>query len=225
MDACQPNGWESLLSQEGCPVGIPISSCSLTPRQRFFHAARARFGSPDVRCHMSVATVRVVQCLILLLLCAHGVCQSLEQAPLHRPTINSIQNLAGTYESEARGDTLFADRTSTNGVPLFTLTLETNGTYLVFCASVFVEPKIDGGGYVVPGYEFGTWRKGGDRYHPEMVFTATNRIHMKLLFPDHMKVDWRDLSRLTTINLPSEMSEGPPRWVALSSPYFCRKSP
>src|SRR5262249_4618428 len=154
------------------------------------------------------------QCLFLLQFCAHGVCQTPEQSALHWQSIDSIQTLAGTFESEARGDSLFADKTSTNGVPLFTLTLETNGTYFVFCASVFVEPKIDGSGYALPGNEFGTWRKGGDRYHPEVVLTATNRNHMNLLFPSHMKVDWRDLNRLTAINpRPSDMSESPPRWV------------
>ena len=175
---------------------------------------------------MHAATAKIVRCLFLLLICARGLCQTPEKPTQHRPLVNSLQTLVGTFESAARGDSLFADKTSTNGVPLFTLTLETNGTYFVFCASVFVVPKIDGGGYVLPGNEFGTWRWGGDRYHPEVVLTATNRSHMNLLFPGHMKVDRRDLNRLSAINPPpSSMSESPPRWVPLSSLYFYRKSP
>jgi hypothetical protein len=175
---------------------------------------------------MHAASVKIVPCVFLLVLCVRGLCQTPGQATSNRPLVDSIQTLVGTFESAARGDRLFGGRTCTNDVPLFTLTLETNGTYFVFCTSVFVEPKIDGGGYVLPGNEFGTWRTGGDRYHPEVVLTATNRSHMNLLFPNHMKVDQRDLNRLTAINTsPSDMSEGPPRWVPLSSPYFYRKSP
>ena len=184
---------------------------------------------PEPGRYMCAAAVRAVRWVFLLLLCAQGLCQSPEQAPLHRPSVDSLQTLAGTFESAARGDSLFGDRTdrtSTNGVPLFTLTLETNCTYFVFCASVFVEPTIDGGGYGLPGSEYGTWRRGGDRYHPEVVLTATNRSHMSLLFPNHMRVDPHDLNRLTAVNpRPPVMSEMPPRWVPLRSPYFYRKTP
>lgn len=189
--------------------------------------ARAIFSAVADLCrYMHAATVKIVSCVLLVLLYAHGLGQTPEQAAQHPAPLDSLQTLVGTFESAARGDNFFADRTSTNGVPLFTLTLETNGTYFVFCASVFVVPLIDGGGSIVPGNEIGTWRRGGDRYHPEVVLTATNRSHMALLFPSHMKVDRGDLNRLTAINPPpSDMSESSPRWVPLSSPYFYRKSP
>lgn len=191
---------------------------------KFRHGAMRLIGGL-VR-YMPGASLKIVLCVFLCVLCAKGLCQIPEQASLHRPVVDLLQTLVGTFESAARGDSLFGDGTSTNSVPLFTLTLETNGTYFVFCASVFVEPKIDGGGYVLPGNEFGTWRRGGDRYHPEVVLTATNRCHMNLLFPSHMKVDRHDLNRLVAMNpLPSDISESPPRWVPLTSPYFYRKSP
>ncbi len=173
--------------------------------------------------YMRAAGVRV-WCMFGLLLCVQGLCQTSEQTPWHQLSVNSLQILVGTFESAVRGDSLFGDRTSTNGVPLFTLTLETNGTYSVFCARVFIVPLIDGGGSVVPGYEFGAWRRGGDRYHPEVVLTATNRTHMAEAFPTHMRVDLRDLNRLTAINIPPStnlMLWHP--WVPLSPPYFYRK--
>ena len=177
--------------------------------------------------YMRAATVKIVRCVFLLLVCAQGLCQTPPQASQLRLGVDALQTLAGTFESEARGDSFFAGKTdSSNGVPLFALTLGTNGTYSVFCASIFIEAKIDGGSFICPGYEFGTWRWGGDRYHPEVVLTATNRSHMNLLFPSHMKVDRRDPNRITAINpTPPDMSESPPRWVPLTSPYFYRKSP
>jgi hypothetical protein len=182
-------------------------------------------GSGSAFRYMHAATARIVRFLFLLLICARGLCQTPEQASQHRSLVDSLQTLVGTFESAARGDSLFADKTSTNGVALFTLTLETNSTYFVFCACAFIVPKIDGGGDLVPGNEFGTWRRGGDRYHPELVLTATNRSHMHLLFPSHMKVDRRDLNRLTAINPAQNNLEFPLHWVPLSSPYFYRKSP
>lgn len=51
-------------------------------------------------------------------------------------------------------------------------------------------------------------------------------VHASFVFPSHMKMDQRDVNRLTAINdPPSKMSEVPPRWVPLSSPDFYRKSP
>jgi hypothetical protein len=180
-------------------------------------------GVADRNRYMQTATVRIVRCVFLLLLCAQGLCQTPEQASQHPPLADSLQPLVGTFESAARGDSFFGGRTSTNGVPVFTLALGTNGTYFVFCASIFLEPKIDGGDFILPGNEFGTWR--WDRHHSEVVLTATNRSHMNLLFLSHMKVDQRDLNRLTAINTPpSNISESPPRWVPLSSPYFYRKN-
>ena len=180
-------------------------------------------GAPEHRRYMHAATVKIVRCVFPLLFCAQGLCQAADQASRPRPL---AETLVGAFESAARGDTLFAAKTSTNGVPLFTLTLETNGTYSVFCASVSVEPKIDGGGYIVPGFEFGTWRQGGDRYHPELVLTATNRSHMEFLFPSHMKVDQRDLNRLTAIDSPqNNLGQLRGGRAPLSSPYFYRKSP
>ena len=178
----------------------------------------------DWTCYMGGARVRIVPCLFWFLLCVQGICQTSEQAPLHRPSsLNSLEILAGTFESAVRGDSLFGDRTSTNSLPLFTLTLETNGTYSVFCASVFIVPLIDGGGSIVPGYEFGRW-KWVDRHHFEVVFTATNRIHMAEAFPTHMRVDLRDLSRLTAINTaPPKDRTIPHPWVPLTPPYFYRK--
>jgi len=180
-------------------------------------------GLPEPGRYMRAATVRVVRYLFMLLLCVQGLCQTPEQAPLRRPSVDSLQILAGTFESAVRGDSLFRDRTSTNGVPLFTLMLMTNGTYSVFCASVFIVPLIDGGGSVVPGYEFGTWR-WVDRHHFEVVFTATNRSHMAEAFPTHMGMDPRDMNRLTAINSPpsTNLTVRHP-WVPLSPPYFYRK--
>src|SRR5262249_8288788 len=60
-----------------------------------------------------------IRYMFLLLFCFQGLCQTPEQA-------SQPQTLAGTFESAARGDSLFSHRTSTNGVPLFTLTVETN---------------------------------------------------------------------------------------------------
>src|SRR5204863_3152288 len=113
--------------------------------------------APQAERYILGAAVRVVEFLFLLPLCVQGLCQTPDQAPLRRPSVDSSQILAGTFESAVRGDNLFADRTATNGVPLFTLRLETNGAYSVFCASIFTVPLIDGGGSLVPGYEFGTW--------------------------------------------------------------------
>src|SRR5262245_52194325 len=105
--------------------------------------------------YMRAAAVRIVRGVFILLLCAEGLCQTPEQAS--RPA-DALQRLVGTFESAAHGDSFFGERTSTNGVPLFTLTLETNGTYFVFCASVWVEPDMDGArSWMCPGYEFGTW--------------------------------------------------------------------
>ena len=174
-------------------------------------------------CYIRATTVRLVRYLFLLLVCVHGLCQTSEQAPLRRASVDLLRIPAGTFESAVRGDSLFGDRTCTNGVPLFTLTLETNGTYCVFCASVFIVPLIDGGGSAVPGYEFGTWR-WIDRHHFEVAFTATNDNHMAETFPTHMRVDPRDLNRLTAINTPpsTNLAVRHP-WVPFSPPYFYRK--
>src|SRR5690348_3104480 len=168
------------------------------------------------------APVIVVRCGLVFLVCAQGLCQA---PKLGSTPADPHGALAGTFESVARGDSFFGGGTS-NAAPLFTVSLGTNGTYFVFCASADIEPHMDGGGsFIRAGREFGTWRWGGDRYHPEVVFTATNRSHMNLLFPSHMKVDWRDLNRLTAINpSASEKSELPRGWIPLSSPYFYRKS-
>ena len=168
---------------------------------------------------MQATTFRFAQFVLLLVLCAQGLCQTPKQTP---PQANMLQPLAGTFESVARGDSFFGGGTS-NAAPLFTLTLATNGTYFVFCASVDIERSIDGDNFIRPGNEFGLWRLGGDRYHPEVVLTATNRSHMTLLFPSHMKVDRRDLNRLTAVNPLQNDLEFPLRWAPLSSPYFYRK--
>jgi hypothetical protein len=171
---------------------------------------------------MHAATVRIVRYVFLFLLCAQGFCQTPEKGSQHPPIAAPLQSLVGTFESVARGDSLFVDRTSTNGVPLFTLSMGTNGTYFVFCANVDIERSIDGDNFMRPGNEFGTWR--WDRHHSEVVLTATNRSHMTLLFPSHMKVDQRDLNRLTAINPPQHDLEFPLHWVPLSSPCFYRKA-
>ncbi len=167
---------------------------------------------------MSAAAVRIVRAVAILLLCGQGLCQKPEQAP---PLANSPQTLAGTFESVARGDSFFGAGTS-NAAPLFTLTLGTNGAYFVFCASVDIEPHMDGGkSFIRPGREFGTWR--WDRQRSEVVFTATNRSHMTQVFPTHMKVDLRDLNRLTAVNTapPKGLIRHP--WSPLNPPYFYRK--
>jgi hypothetical protein len=174
---------------------------------------------------MRVTIARVVQCVFLLLLCAQGFCQTPEQGSQHPSRADAVQALTGTFESAAHGDSFFGGGTSTNGVPLFTLTLGTNGTYFVFCASVFVVPDMDADrSYkgVCPGYEFGTWR--WVRGYSEVVLTATNRSHMTHFFPTHLKVDQRNPNRLTAINTPPPSNLTLPHpWVSLSPPYFYRK--
>jgi hypothetical protein len=119
---------------------------------------------------MDETTVRIIRCVLLPLLCAQALCQTPEQ---RLTPADSLQSLAGTFESVARGDSFFGGGTS-NAAPLFTVTLGTNGTYFVFCASVSIEPHMDGDhSFIRPGNEFGTWR--WDRQHSEVVFTATNR--------------------------------------------------
>lgn len=170
--------------------------------------------------YMSAAALRILRGAAILFLSAQGFCGTTQPAA---PLPDSLQALAGTFESVARGDSFFGGGT-TNAKPLFTLTLRTNGTYFVFCASVDIEPHMDGGhSFLRPGNEFGTWR--WDRQHSEVVFTATNRSHMTEVFPTHMKVDLRDLNRLIAINT------APPRglirhpWFPLNPPDFCRKVP
>jgi hypothetical protein len=162
------------------------------------------------------------RCIFLVLLCAEGLCQTAGQASRHPALAESVQALTGTFESAVRGDSFFGGGT-TNAEPLFTLTLATNGTYYVFCASASIEPSIDGGrSFIRPGIEFGTWR--WDRGYSEVVFTATNRSHMTRVFPTHMKVDQRDLNRLAAINTPPPKDLTMPfPWMPLSPPYFYRK--
>ncbi len=198
----------------------PNQSRQPTPgeRLRFNRAPWARRGW--ARRYMSAAALGILQGTAILLLCAQGFCGTTQPAA---PVPDSLQTLAGTFESVARGDSFFGGGT-TNAKPLFTLTLRTNGTYFVFCASVDIEPHMDGGhSFLRPGNEFGTWR--WDPHHSEVVFTATNRSHMTEVFPTHMKVDLRDLNRLIAINT------APPRglirhpWFPLNPPDFCRKVP
>jgi hypothetical protein len=171
---------------------------------------------------MPAIALRIVRCIFLIVLCNQGLCETPEQASRHPSLTNSLQTLTGIFESAVHGDIFFG---MTNAEPLFTLTLATNGTYFVFCASADVEPNIDGGRKLFsrPGNEFGTWR--WDREHSEVVFTATNRSHMTRMFPTHIKVDQSNLNRLTAINTPPPkgllISERP--WVPLSPPYFYRK--
>src|SRR5215471_10202904 len=144
----------------------------------------------------SVSSAASIGAALLLLLCAQGFCQTPEQS--NPPLADSLQPLVGTFESAARRDSFFAGRASGNGVPLYTLTLKTNGTYFVFCSSVFVAPLTDEDRSVVRGYEFGTWR--WDRHDFEVVLTSTNRSHTNLVFPRHLKVDRRDPNRLTAVD-------------------------
>jgi hypothetical protein len=170
------------------------------------------------------AAVGLAQYAFLTLLCAQALCQTAEQASDRPLVADSLETLAGIFESAVRGDSFFGGGT-TNAAPLFTVTLGTNGTYFVFCARVDIEPGIDGGkSFLRPGNEFGTWR--WDRGYSEVVFTATNRIHMTRVFPTHMKVEQRPVNRLTAINAPPSkdllITERCP-WVPLSPPYFYRK--
>ncbi len=188
---------------------------SLGPKSTYIAMMTA--GLLNDRCMEAVA-VRMVWAVFILLLCAEGLCQTPQQAS---PVGNPHQTLAGTFESAVRGDSFFGGGTS-NAAPLFTLTLETNGAYFVFCASVDIEPHMDGGkSFIRPGRELGTWR--WDRQRSEVVFTATNRSHMTQVFPTHMKVGLRDLNRLTAVNTaPPKGLIGHP-WVPLNPPYFYRK--
>jgi hypothetical protein len=58
---------------------------------------------------MQEAAERVVRGVFILLLCAQGLCQTPEQAS---PRADSLQPLAGTFESVARGDSFFGGGTS-----------------------------------------------------------------------------------------------------------------
>ena len=169
---------------------------------------------------MHAIAVRIIVAALLLLLCAQGLCETPE--PSNPPLADSLKPLVGTFESAARRDSFFAGGASRNGVPLYTLTLKTNGTYFVFCASVFVAARIDEDDSVVPGYEFGIWR--WDLHDSEVVLTSTNRSHVNLVFPRHMKVDRRDLNRLTAVDTAPPKDLTIPRpWVPLTPPYFYRK--
>jgi len=79
----------------------------------------ARRGRLVWRC-MRAAAVSTVLYLFLLLLYVQGLCQASEQVPVRQTSGDPGQLLAGSFERAVRGDSLFGDRTSNNGVPLFT---------------------------------------------------------------------------------------------------------
>ena len=173
---------------------------------------------PGFRGYMDGVSMRIGGGLCLFLLCGQGLCQT----PGGSAQTNTQSLLAGTFESVARGDSFFGGGTS-NAAPLFTLTLETNGTYYVFCASADIEPHMDGGkGFIRAGQEFGTWK--WDRQRSEVVCTATNRSHMTRVFPAHLRVERGELNRLAVDTQPAKDPKIPQSWIPLSSPYLYRKA-
>lgn len=152
----------------------------------------------------------------ILLLCAAAACQA-EDKQSQRGGM--LRPPSGIFQSEAR---FHPGGTSTNGVPLFTLNLDTNGTYRTECSMPDYVQGIDGGGlFSYRGTESGTWQ--WDPQNRQIVLKVTQSSHMSRCFPQILKLDEHNF-RLEAINLPPRGPQpGGPLWLPLLPASFHRK--
>ena len=150
---------------------------------------------------------------LFLLSCAVCVSPAQEQKLNTKPAPRPPTGVFESVEKFTRG---------TNSPPLFTLHLETNGTYRVECSMPDFVQGIDGGGaFCYTGRESGAWE--WDSQNLQIVLKVNKSDHMSRWFPRVLRASERDLDRLEAVNIaPQGTQTSGHLWLPLFPASFNR---